>query len=81
MANTPSPSLSRAIACDTDGIDGTGDNAGCLVFPDSLERTAGDALETQADNDSYAFFEALGDLVVTGPTRTNVNDFRAILVR
>lgn len=70
-----------AIACDTDGIDGTGDNAGCLVFPDSLERTAGDALETQADNDSYAFFEALGDLVVTGPTRTNVNDFRAILVR
>jgi len=70
-----------AIVCDTDGIDGAGDNAGCYVFPDSLRRTSKDALELQANNDSYAFFDPLGDLVVTGPTRTNVNDFRAILVR
>ena len=70
-----------AIACDTDGIDGSGDNAGCLVFPDSLQRSGGDARQLQANNDSYAFFEALGDLIITGPTRTNVNDFRAILIR
>ena len=70
-----------AIVCDTDGIDGTGDNAGCYVFPDSLGRAPQDASKMQANNDSYAFFDALGDLVVTGPTRTNVNDFRAILVR
>ena len=70
-----------AIACDTDGIDGAGDNAGVFVLPDSLTRTADDAAAMQANNDSYAFFERLGDLVMTGPTRTNVNDFRAILVR
>ncbi|MDA0676064.1 MAG: glycerate kinase [Proteobacteria bacterium] len=72
-----------ALACDTDGIDGTEDNAGALGGPDSLARaralgwTADDAL---AANDAYGLFAALGDLVVTGPTRTNVNDFRAILV-
>jgi hydroxypyruvate reductase len=70
-----------AIACDTDGIDGTGDNAGCLVFPDSLRRFPGDVDEVRRNNDSYSFFEALGDLIITGPTRTNVNDFRAILIR
>jgi hydroxypyruvate reductase len=70
-----------AIVCDTDGIDGTGDNAGCRVTPDTLARFSGDARAQQANNDSYAFFAALDDLVVTGPTRTNVNDFRAILVR
>ena len=70
-----------AIACDTDGIDGTGDNAGCRITPDSLARFSGDVRALQANNDSYAFFAALGDLVMTGPTRTNVNDFRAILVR
>ena len=70
-----------AIACDTDGIDGAGDNAGCRVTPDTLQRFAGDPRALQANNDSYAFFAALGDLVMTGPTRTNVNDFRAILVR
>lgn len=70
-----------AIACDTDGIDGAGDNAGVYVLPDTLARTADDARAMQANNDSYAFFERLGDLVMTGPTRTNVNDFRAILVR
>ncbi len=70
-----------AIAADTDGIDGTGDNAGCIVTPDTLARFAGDASAMQRNNDSHAFFDTLGDLVVTGPTRTNVNDFRAILVR
>ena len=70
-----------AIACDTDGIDGAGDNAGCLVMPDTLARFGGDVREAQAANDSYGFFAALDDLVFTGPTRTNVNDFRAILVR
>ena len=70
-----------AIAADTDGIDGAGDNAGCLVFPDSLKRSTADAAAMQANNDTYAFFAALDDLVITGPTRTNVNDFRAILIR
>jgi glycerate 2-kinase len=73
----------HAIACDTDGIDGSEDNAGAVLLPDSLSRAAklgvnaGDLL---ADNDAYGFFSALGDLVVTGPTRTNVNDYRAILI-
>lgn len=73
----------HAIACDTDGIDGTEDNAGCLLGPDSLARARALGLDAKlrlADNDGYGFFAALGDLVVTGPTRTNVNDFRAILV-
>jgi hydroxypyruvate reductase len=72
-----------AIACDTDGIDGTETNAGAIIGPDSLARAgtlglSGDA--ALAANDSYGFFQALGDLVETGPTRTNVNDFRAILI-
>ncbi len=74
----------HAIACDTDGIDGTEDNAGCVLAPDSLARAAQlglDARALLADNDGYAFFDALGDLIITGPTRTNVNDFRAILVQ
>ncbi len=73
-----------AIACDSDGIDGTEDNAGALVTPDTgvRVRAAGeDAAARLAANDAYAFFAALGDLVMTGPTLTNVNDFRAILVR
>jgi glycerate 2-kinase len=64
-----------AIAADTDGIDGTEDNAGALIYPDTLARA-----RQQAANDAYSFFSALGDLVVTGPTLTNVNDYRAILV-
>jgi len=68
-----------AIACDTDGIDGTEDNAGAILTPDSMRRGA-DARALLAKHDSYGFFAALGDLVVTGPTRTNVNDYRAILV-
>ena len=72
-----------AIACDTDGIDGTEDNAGALVTPETLARgrAAGeDAAARLAANDAYGFFAALDDLVMTGPTLTNVNDFRAILV-
>lgn len=72
-----------AIACDTDGIDGSGDNAGCLVMPDTLSRAAAleiDVAAIQANNDSYRLFSSLDDLVVTGPTLTNVNDFRAILI-
>jgi hydroxypyruvate reductase len=68
-----------AIACDTDGIDGSEDNAGALLTPDSMKRGP-DAKALLAKHDSYGFFAALGDLVVTGPTRTNVNDYRAILV-
>lgn len=72
-----------ALACDTDGIDGTEDNAGAQVSPDTLQRALAmnlDAGHMLDDNDSYSLFEALQDLVVTGPTRTNVNDFRAILI-
>jgi hydroxypyruvate reductase len=68
-----------AIAADTDGIDGSEDNAGAILTPDSLKR-GHDAKAMLAKHDSYGFFSALGDLVVTGPTRTNVNDYRAILV-
>ena len=72
-----------AIAGDTDGVDGAEEIAGALVTPDTLDRarrvglSAGECL---AANDAHGFFEALGDQVVTGPTLTNVNDFRAILV-
>lgn len=72
-----------AIACDTDGTDGTEANAGALISPDTLARARARGLSPRAfleNNDAYGFFEALGDLVITGPTRTNVNDFRAILV-
>lgn len=73
----------HAIACDTDGIDGTEDDAGAIIGPDTLARAAALGLDPVAAlqaNESYRFFEALGDLVMTGPTRTNVNDFRAILI-
>jgi hydroxypyruvate reductase len=72
-----------ALAGDTDGIDGSEDNAGAVLTPDTLARAAALGLRPQdylADNDAYSLFAALGDLVVTGPTRTNVNDFRAILI-
>jgi glycerate 2-kinase len=72
-----------AIACDTDGIDGVEDAAGAVVTADTLRRAkmAGvDPVVALGENDSYGLFAALGDLVVTGPTGTNVNDFRAILV-
>ncbi|HUL10439.1 MAG TPA: glycerate kinase [Candidatus Acidoferrum sp.] len=73
----------HAVAGDTDGIDGTEDNAGALLDPTSLARAAAvgiDAKRALADNDGYGFFAGLGDLIITGPTRTNVNDFRAILI-
>jgi glycerate 2-kinase len=73
----------HALACDTDGIDGTEDNAGALLAPDSARRAAGkklDATKRLENNDGYGYFSALGDLIVTGPTRTNVNDYRVILV-
>ena len=71
------------LACDTDGIDGSEDNAGAVTGPGCLGRAAAagvDAKAMLANNDGYGFFSALNDLVMTGPTLTNVNDFRAILV-
>jgi hydroxypyruvate reductase len=73
-----------AIACDTDGIDGSEDNAGAVLTPNALSMAASKGLVAKAllaNNDGYGFFSALDTLVVTGPTRTNVNDYRAILVR
>jgi hydroxypyruvate reductase len=73
-----------ALACDTDGIDGSEDNAGAVLAPDSPRRARAlglDAKKMLADNDGYGYFSALGDLVVTGPTRTNVNDYRVIVIR
>jgi glycerate 2-kinase len=72
-----------AIAGDTDGIDGSEDNAGALVTADTLARAKARGLDAEkylANNDAYGFFAGIDDLVVTGPTRTNVNDFRAILI-
>jgi glycerate 2-kinase len=73
----------HALACDTDGIDGSEDNAGAILGPDSLVRAEALGLRAKnllENNDGYGFFSALNDLIVTGPTRTNVNDFRAILI-
>ncbi|MCF8199481.1 MAG: glycerate kinase [Sulfuritalea sp.] len=73
----------HAIACDTDGIDGSEDNAGALLTPDTPARASAAGIDLRAcltENDAYRVFDVLGDLVVTGPTRTNVNDFRAILI-
>ena len=73
----------HALAADTDGIDGSEDNAGAFVGPDTLRRAqaAGlDAAAALAANDAWGFFAGLDDLLVTGPTRTNVNDFRALLI-
>ena len=72
----------HAIACDTDGIDGSEDNAGAIVTPDTLARARALGMDARSfldAHDAYTFFERLDDLVVTGPTRTNVNDFRAII--
>lgn len=72
-----------AIACDTDGIDGSEDNAGALYVPDSIARAESlgiRPLKMLENNDGYGFFSTLNDLIVTGPSRTNVNDFRAILI-
>jgi len=71
------------LAADTDGIDGVEDNAGAIVMPSTLGRAQALGLKAQDyldRNDAYNFFKPLGDLVVTGPTFTNVNDFRALLI-
>lgn len=73
----------HALAADTDGLDGTGDNAGAFLAPDTLQRAAAlgqDAAARLSAQQSYAFFAALSDLLITGPTRTNVNDLRIALV-
>ena len=72
-----------AIAGDTDGVDGAEEVAGAILTPDSLERARRAGLNARtllADNDAHNFFRTLGDQVVTGPTLTNVNDFRAVLI-
>lgn len=73
----------HAIACDTDGVDGAAEVAGAIIGPDTLARAKALGLDPAASltrNDAHSFFAALGDQVVTGPTLTNVNDFRAILI-
>ncbi len=73
----------HAIAGDTDGVDGAEEVAGAVIGPDTLARARARGLSPRAsldDNDGHGFFEALGDQVITGPTLTNVNDFRAILI-
>jgi glycerate 2-kinase len=72
-----------SIACDTDGTDGSSDNAGAMITPDTLRRAEKlglDPADTLNRNDAYNFFCALGDLIISGPTYTNVNDFRAIMI-
>lgn len=72
-----------SLVADTDGIDGSEDNAGVIIGPDTLKLAAGASLDAKgylANNDAYSFFDALDQLVVTGPTLTNVNDFRVILI-
>lgn len=74
----------HAVACDTDGVDGTEDNAGAILAPDTLARAEAMGLRAKdflANNDGYTFFSKLESLIYTGPTLTNVNDFRAILIR
>jgi hydroxypyruvate reductase len=72
-----------ALAADSDGTDGSEDNAGAFVMPDTLARAAArglDPVALLADNDAYTFFAGLDDLVISGPTQTNVNDVRAVLI-
>ncbi len=72
-----------ALACDTDGVDGLENNAGAIVEPDSLyraEQLGINPVTLLANNDTYTFFKQIGDLVITNPTRTNVSDYRAIMV-
>ncbi|TMV62747.1 glycerate kinase, partial [Thioclava sp. BHET1] len=73
----------HAIACDTDGVDGAAEVAGAVIGPDTLARAAACGRSPEqalAENDSHGFFAAIDRQVVTGPTLTNVNDFRAILI-
>jgi len=73
----------HALACDTDGIGGSEATAGAILAPYALQRAGKKKLDPASlleNNDGYGFFSELDDLVVTGPTRTNVNDYRVILV-
>jgi hydroxypyruvate reductase len=82
MSLDSAPGIS-ALACDTDGIDGVGGHAGAIVDESTLARARAAGISASGmlrENNSFGFFNALGDLVFTGPTRTNVNDFRAILI-
>ena len=77
------PAILYALAADTDGIDGVEDNAGARIGPDTLARAQAQGINPDAHlerHDAYGFFAALDDLVVTGPTFTNVNDFRALYI-
>jgi hydroxypyruvate reductase len=72
-----------AVAGDTDGRDGSEDNAGAMITPDTLARAEAAGINAKAmlaDNDPWGFFNGIGDLLMTGPTLTNVNDFRAVLI-
>jgi hydroxypyruvate reductase len=72
-----------ALACDTDGVDGLDEIAGAVITPDTLMRAWAMGLNPRDhldNNNGHGFFSALGDSVVTGPTLTNVNDFRAIII-
>jgi glycerate 2-kinase len=72
-----------ALAGDTDGVDGSEDNAGALIYPDTLQRAEAARISAkahQAKNDPYTFFKGIGDLLETGPTMTNVNDLRLVLI-
>ena len=74
----------HAIACDTDGVDGAAEVAGAVIGPDTLVRArsfARDPVRALDRHDAHGFFAAVGGQVVTGPTLTNVNDFRALLIR
>ena len=73
----------HALAGDTDGVDGLEEIAGAYMSPDTLKRAWAAGLKPKdslADNDGHGFFQKLGDSIVTGPTMTNVNDFRAVLI-
>ena len=72
-----------ALAGDTDGVDGAEEVAGALITSDTLARAAQKGIDAKArlaDNDGHSFFEVLGDQIITGPTLTNINDLRAILI-
>lgn len=72
-----------ALAGDTDGVDGSEDNAGALIYPDTLARAEAAGISAKAmlaDNDPYTFFKGVGDLLETGPTMTNVNDLRCVYI-
>ena len=71
----------HALACDTDGVDGAAEVAGALIGPDTLARAGrAEAVRALATNNAHGFFRQIDAAVVTGPTFTNVNDFRAVLI-